>query len=162
MTVGAVVEPLGPRCLNIIWSRTLTGSRELSQILHSECPNYLLVQQLKVLIREMVATLCNMVAMTSPGLWRARTVSFSSYPQDLIPRGYSKMFAQERILVSIILFAKLVSERDELPGREPAPFCYTNRGRHWIPPKEAKAVVWGLEQNMPTKLKKQKTIQMES
>lgn len=43
-----------------------------------------------------------------------------------------------------------------------APFYDTNCGRHWTTPKETKLFVLGLEQNMPTELKKQKTTQVES
>lgn len=47
--------------------------------------------------KEVVTASCNVIARTSPGLWRASTVSLSSctqsLAQDLIHGDYSKMFA---------------------------------------------------------------------
>lgn len=81
--------------LDIIWYMTLV-SRELLHLLHSQCHNYCLLWQHQV-VKEMVTAHYNEVTVTSPGFWRASTVSLSSYTQslaqDLISRDYSKMCA---------------------------------------------------------------------
>lgn len=81
--------------LDIIWYMTLV-SRELPHLLHLQCHNYCLLWQNQV-VKAMVTAHYNEVTVTSPGFWRASTVSLSSYTQSLaqdpIPRDYSKMCA---------------------------------------------------------------------
>lgn len=78
ITVNVILDLLGPHCQfehNLVY---FMDSRELPHLFHLGFHNYSFLQQHKA-VKKMVSVHFYVVIMTTPGLWKASTVSLSSY-----------------------------------------------------------------------------------